>query len=182
MLLFLIVFQVLLFFAVTLVEHKPENSAAQAPNNVRQLGNVVLAEDAIYNFLPDVKNTDQNKSNRYFALLEIGERCQKNKHKNQPACAQQHDVFKEDNVDKPCYHRGYCKHGKQVFTAIFFFHYGANHQYKQKIVDIMAEIRMCNYMGKQPKIHQRVQPGGVTYGQKPVEPAACKHVDTQHDE
>ena len=102
-----------------------ESRAANTADDMRQLRNIVRGKKAAYNFVPDIKEADQQHRHRKPAFPDIGKGRQKDGHKHQAAGADERDVTKKQDVNQPGNACGNDHHPDQASASIFFFQQGA---------------------------------------------------------
>ena len=90
---------------------EPEEAPAKTANDVGETGNIVFLK-GIENFTAQVEGQDQDKSQRNFALVEIGKRSQEYHHKNDSACPQK-PGGKKQQIHYAGDKRGCCYHDEQ---------------------------------------------------------------------
>ena len=91
------------------------------------------------------------KGQRYFASVEIGERCQKDHHEHDTARAHQAG-FEQEYVEDPGYKGCYDSHDGQPSCAITAFKDGTEKQDEREVAQKMIDVRVPEYMQKKPQV------------------------------
>lgn len=111
----------------------------------------VIGFEGVENLPAKVKKEHEDKSQRYLALVEIGERSQEYHHENDAAGS--HEAGrKQQNIEEPGYYGGNGGHYQHATRAISSFKNGAKQQYECKVGKEMVYVGVTKNMRKETYI------------------------------